>query len=110
MKEGKGEPMVTSRPAAMIRARIELDRDAVARLLWQELCALTSEGVGSEVEEDRLLSQAVSSAGFLRLLLAMEQKLDLVVDDEDLYEAAPVTVGDLVDFFNRKLMVKGSCV
>ena len=106
MKDGKGEPMVRGGPVTMVQERPELDRDAVARLLWQELCALTSEGIDSEVEEDRLLSQAVSSAGFLRLLLVMERKLELVVDDEDLYEAAPVTVGDLVDFLQGRLLVQ----
>lgn len=77
-------------------------REHVAALLWQEVCRLTSDSPSAIAEEDRLLSQVVSSSGFLRLLLGMEGALGIVVDDEDLYDAAPVTLGDLIDFLAAK--------
>ncbi len=80
----------------------EAGRELVATLLWREVCRLTSESPSAAVEEGRLLSQVVSSSGFLRLLLATEKALGVVVDDEDLYEAAPVTLGDLIDFLAAK--------
>jgi hypothetical protein len=32
----------------------------------------------------------------------LESKLGIAIEDEDLYETAPITVGDLINFLHRQ--------
>ncbi len=52
------------------------------------------------VTEDTLISQVVDSRSFLTLLMNLESALQLTVTDEDFYESAPVTIGQLADFLD----------
>ena len=52
----------------------------------------------ASLEGQQLLSQILNSMGFLRLLLSMEETFDIVIDDEGFYDAAPLTIDDLVNF------------
>lgn len=75
-----------------------MTRDVLFETLKQELERLTGQPSAAVLSEEHLLSQIINSSGFLQLLMALEAKLGITIEDEDFYEAAPVTVGDLVTF------------
>jgi acyl carrier protein len=75
-----------------------MTRDVLFQTLKQELERLTGQPSTAALSEEHLLSQIINSSGFLQLLMALEAKLGITIEDEDFYEAAPVTVGDLVSF------------
>jgi acyl carrier protein len=75
-----------------------MTRDVLFETLKQELERLTGQSSPGALNEEQLLSQIINSSGFLQLLMALEAKLGITIEDEDFYEAAPVTVGDLVGF------------
>jgi acyl carrier protein len=59
---------------------------------------------GSEaqnVQHDTLISQVLDSRSFLTLLVSLERCLQVTVSDEDFYSRAPLTLGDLADFFTE---------
>jgi acyl carrier protein len=85
-----------------------MQREMMFRTLQQELEQLTSQHMAAALAEDHLLSQIVSSSGFLQLVLALESRLGITIEDEDFYEAAPVTVGDLVNFFQGQTLLRRS--
>jgi len=85
-----------------------MQREMMFRTLQQELEQLTSRQMAGALAEDHLLSQILSSSGFLQLVLALESRLGITVEDEDFYEAAPVTVGDLVDFLQQQALLRRS--
>lgn len=87
-----------------------MQREIVFRTLQQELEQLTSQQMAAALSDDHLLSQIVSSSGFLQLVLALESRLEITIEDEDFYEAAPITVGDLVNFFQRQNPLRRSKV
>jgi acyl carrier protein len=74
-----------------------MTREQVASALEQELAKLVNAQAG-EFAQDRLLSQVINSVGFLQLLVVIEKRLGVAIGDEAIYEAAPVTIGDLTDF------------
>lgn len=80
-----------------------MTKDAIFSTLQQELQRLTSPQAAAGLARDQLLSQIISSSGFLQLLIALESKLGITIEDEDFYEAAPVTVGELVDFLHQQV-------
>jgi acyl carrier protein len=49
------------------------------------------------VTMDTVISQVVDSRSFLTLLINLEKALQITVSDEDFYESAPVTLGQLAD-------------
>ncbi len=73
-----------------------MTRNDLLHTLRQEIQKVT--GYEAPLEEQQLLSQILNSMGFLRLLLTVEDRLGIVIDDEDFYTAAPLTVGDLAAF------------
>ena len=75
----------------------EMTREQVASALEQEISKLVN-AQASDVAPDRLLSQVINSVGFLQLIATMENRLGVTIDDEAVYEAGPVTIGDLADF------------
>jgi acyl carrier protein len=75
-----------------------MTRETLFETLKVELEHLTGQQSAAALHEEHLLSQIINSSGFLRLLMALEAKLGITIEDEDFYEAAPVTVGDLVSF------------
>ncbi|HSK79278.1 MAG TPA: acyl carrier protein [Thermoanaerobaculia bacterium] len=79
-----------------------MTRDTLFETLKQELQRLTGQQSAAALSEDHLLSQIINSSGFLQLLMALEAKLGITIEDEDFYEAAPVTVGDLVTFLHTQ--------
>jgi acyl carrier protein len=79
-----------------------MTREMMFSTLQQELLRLTGQQVALALSEDHLLSQIISSSGFLQLLIALESKLGIAIEDEDLYETAPITVGDLINFLHRQ--------
>ena len=81
-----------------------MTREMMFSTLQQELLRLTGQQVASALSEDHLLSQIISSSGFLQLLLALESELGISIEDEDFYEAAPITVGDLINFLHRQTL------
>lgn len=75
-----------------------MTRDVLFETLQRELERLTGQSSPAALNEEQLLSQIINSSGFLQLLMALEAKLGITIEDEDFYEAAPVTVGDLTSF------------
>src|SRR2546421_8681012 len=51
----------------------------------------------NRVTTDTIISQVVDSRSFLTLLIGLEKCLHITVSDEDFYESAPVTLGQLAD-------------
>jgi acyl carrier protein len=83
---------------------ILMTREMMFSTLQQELLRLTGQQVASTLSEDHLLSQILSSSGFLQLLIAVESKLGITIEDEDFYEAAPITIGDLITFLHQQTL------
>lgn len=78
-----------------------MTRESVTSALEQELSSL----LGSKVDrltDEQLVSQLVNSMGFLQLLTSIEARLGISIGEEELYEAAPVTIGDLIDFLHAQ--------
>lgn len=53
------------------------------------------------VTRDTVISQVVDSRSFLTLLLNTEKILQVTVSDEDFYERAPATLGELADLLTE---------
>lgn len=79
-----------------------MTREAVGTVVRDELTKLTRGETAAAIDDDHLLSQLINSSGFLRLMIAVENQLSISIDDEDFYEASPVTVGDLVTFLTEQ--------
>lgn len=74
-----------------------MTRDQVAAVLAEELSKLLN-APPEELTQDRLLSQVINSVGFVQLMVNLERRLGVLVDDEAVYDAAPATLGDMADF------------
>jgi acyl carrier protein len=85
-----------------------MTKEAMLSALQQELQQITSRQMAAAIAEDHHLSQIISSSGFLQLVLALELRLGITIEDEDFYEAAPVTVGDLISFLQQQVLVRRS--
>lgn len=79
-----------------------MTRESVKSALEQEISSLLG-GKAEGIQDDQLVSQRVNSLGFVQLIAALEARLGITIGDEALYEAAPVTFGDLVDFLDAQI-------
>lgn len=57
------------------------------------------------VTRDTVISQVVDSRSFLTLLLNTEKVLQVTVSDEDFYERAPATLGELADLLTELTVI-----
>jgi acyl carrier protein len=71
---------------------LDIIRDQLVRVRGSEARSVTPE---------TLISQVVDSRSFLTLLMNLERALQLTVTDEDFYESAPVTIGQLAEFLDE---------
>lgn len=68
-------------------------------IIREQLITLRGEGA-RQAGRETVMSQVVDSRSFLTLLIGLEKALGITVSDEDFYERAPVTVGDLADLLD----------
>jgi acyl carrier protein len=84
-------------------ARPELDRRLVTSLVFDALAAVIP-GLGVEALDERQELYAdlgLDSLRFVRLLIELEDKLGIKLEDEDLMTIELVTVADLIDLVER---------
>jgi acyl carrier protein len=84
-------------------ARPELDRRLVTSLVFDALTAVIP-GLGVEALDERQELYAdlgLDSLRFVRLLIELEDKLGIKLEDEDLMTIELVTVADLIDLVER---------
>jgi acyl carrier protein len=70
---------------------LQVIREQLVRLRGSEASSITGETI---------ISQVVDSRSFLTLLMALEKTMQITVSDEDFYESAPVTLGQLAHFLH----------
>ena len=74
-----------------------MTREQVAAALEEELSKLLKVQA-AELTQDRPLSQMINSVGLMQLMVTMERRLGVVVEDEAIYNDASATIGDLANF------------